>query len=198
MLATPGPLPEGPEWLYEVVWDGMRLRAEITAGTVALRDPDGREWSTTFPELAGLAGLGPDVVLDGEVVLLDRGVPSAAALTERLRLSEPERAVARPVTYMAFDVLRLYGVALVERPLEQRRATLERLDTAAVPNLAVSPGYTDGPALLVAARQRGMAGVVGKRRDSIYRPGRGPDWVTTSLRVHDTHGRVRLPGPPRR
>ncbi len=183
MLATPGGLPEGPEWLFEVKWDGMRLLAEVADGAVAAVQPDRtRRHAPTSLSCTGCARLAPDVLLDGEVVLLEGGMPSFAALADRMHDPvDPRTAAVRPVTYMVFDVLRLYGVSLVDRPLAERRATLERLDLASVPNLSLSPGYTDGPALLEATRQRGMEGVVAKRRDSPYRPGRrSPQWVKTT------------------
>jgi bifunctional non-homologous end joining protein LigD len=182
MLATPGGLPDGPDWLFEVKWDGMRLLAEVIDGTLRLTSRTERDVTANFPELQELTRLAPDVLLDGEVVLLERGVPSFAALADRMHGPvDPRVANARPVTLMVFDVLRLYGVPLVDRPLEERRATLERLELAAVPNLSLSPGYTDGKALLEATRQRGMEGVVAKRRDSSYHPGRrSPSWVKTA------------------
>jgi bifunctional non-homologous end joining protein LigD len=109
-------------------------------------------------------------------------VPSFHALTDRMQTPHP--APSRPVTYMAFDVLRLYGVPLLTRTFAERRATLERLDTAAVANLALSPIYTDGPALFAATAQRGMEGVIAKRRDGGYRPGtRSPGWVKATHRA---------------
>ena len=184
MLATPGALPDGPDWLFEVKWDGMRLLADVVDGSVRLTSRTERDVTANFPELADIARLAPDVLLDGEVVLLDGGIPSFAALADRMHGPvDPRTAHARPVTYMVFDVLRLYGVSLLDRPLEERRATLERLDLAAVPALSLSPGYTDGPALLDATRSRGMEGVVAKRRDSVYRPGRrSPVWVKAAHR----------------
>ncbi|WP_219415121.1 non-homologous end-joining DNA ligase [Pseudonocardia nigra] len=184
MLATPGALPDGPEWLFEVKWDGMRLLAEAVAGGVRLTSRSGRDVTSHFPELAELTRLAPDVLLDGEVVLLEGGIPSFAALADRMHGPVPPRiAHARPVTFMVFDVLRLYGVPLLERPLEERRGTLERLDLTAVPALSLSPTYTDGQALLDATVQRGMEGVVAKRRDSPYRPGcRSPAWVKVTHR----------------
>lgn len=177
MLATPGALPEGPEWIYEVKWDGLRLLADVEERVLRLTGD--RDVTAYFPELAGLAEVAPDVLLDGEIVLLDRGVPSRAALAERLKGSiEP---AGRSVTYMVFDVLRLYGVPLLDRPLGERRATLERLDTTAAPAVTLSPTYTDGRALLAVTGQRGLGGVVAKRKDSVYRPGlRSPGWVTVS------------------
>jgi bifunctional non-homologous end joining protein LigD len=184
MLATPGALPNGPEWVFEVKWDGMRLLADVTDGRVRLTSRSERDVTTSFPELAELTRLAPDILLDGEVVLLEGGVPSFPALLDRIHGPVLARTVQeRPVTYMVFDVLRLYGVPLLERPLEERRATLERLDLAAVPVLSLSPAYTDGRALLEATRQRGMEGVVAKRRDGVYRPGRrGAGWTKVTHR----------------
>jgi bifunctional non-homologous end joining protein LigD len=161
MLATPGPLPTGPEWVYEVKWDGMRLLAEVTDGELRLVTRSGQDVTATFPELSGLTAIAPDLVLDGEVVLLEEGVPSFAALADRVhRPVTRARALARPVTFMVFDVLRLYGVPLLERPLHERRATLERLTTASVPTLQLSPLYTDGRALFEATGRRGMEGIL--------------------------------------
>jgi len=184
MLATPGALPEGPEWLYEVKWDGMRLLADVADGVLSLASRSGRDVTANFPELADLVRLAPDVLLDGEVVLLDGGIPSFAALADRMHSAVDQRvALARPVTFMVFDVLRLYGVPLVDRPFDERRATLERLDTPAVLTVGLSPTYLDGRALLDATIQRGMEGVVAKRRDGIYRPGRrSPGWVKVTCR----------------
>jgi bifunctional non-homologous end joining protein LigD len=184
MLATPGALPIGPEWLYEVMWDGIRVLAEVRDDTLRLTTPDGRDVTTYFPELADLVAVVPDVVLDGEIMLLDRGVPSFAALTGRLQGAVPAAvAAARPVTYMVFDVLRLYGVELAGRELAERRATLERMDLTAAPAAALSPTYTDGAALLAATAQQGMAGVVAKRRTDPYEAGvRSAGWVEVAHR----------------
>lgn len=184
MLATPGTLPTGPEWLYEVKWDGMRLLADVADGVLTLRSRSGRDVTTHFPELADVLRLAPDVLLDGEVVLLEDGVPSFTALADRMHRTVEERtARRRPVTFMAFDVLRLYGVDLLARPFHERRATLERLDTAALTTVSLSPVYTDGTALLDATGQRGMEGVVAKRRDGVYRPGkRSPSWIKVTHR----------------
>ncbi|HWN33115.1 MAG TPA: DNA ligase, partial [Pseudonocardia sp.] len=161
MLATPGSLPTGPEWSYEVKWDGMRLLADISADIsadsgagasgaeqrVRLASRTGRDMTRNFPELAGLAGALPDALLDGEVVSLAGGAPSFAALADRFhRVPSPAEVAARPVIFMVFDVLRLYGVSLVDRPLTERRATLERLDLASIAQVQLSPVYDDGPA----------------------------------------------------
>jgi bifunctional non-homologous end joining protein LigD len=179
MLATPGPLPVGAQWSYEVKWDGMRLLADISGGSLELTSRTGRDMTRHFPELAGLADAAQDVALDGEVVLLAEGAPSFEALSNRFhRVPTAAEVAARPVVLMLFDVLRLYGVPLLDRPFAERRSTLERLELAGVPNVQLSPIYDNGPALWDATRERGLEGVVAKRRDSRYLPGRrSPDWV---------------------
>jgi len=178
MLATPGDLPVGPEWVYEVEWDGLRVLAEVVDGGLRLVTPDGQDVTPCFLELAGLTHLVPDVVLDGTVVLLTRGRPDADALAARLRGAPPESHA----TFMVSDVLRLYGVELHDRTQDERRATLERLDLGRVPGVVASPVYTDGPALRAATLQRGLAGVLAKRRDAPYRPGPATTWVRVGRR----------------
>jgi bifunctional non-homologous end joining protein LigD len=173
MLATPGDLPVGPDWVYEVEWDGLRVLAEVADGQLRLVTLDDHDVTACFPELAGLTHVVPDVVLDGTLVLLTAGAPDAAALGERLRGGPPEP----PATLMLSDVLRLYGVPLLERPQDERRATLERLDLGRAAHVALSPIYTDGPALRAATVQRGLAGVLAKRRDAPYQPGPASTWV---------------------
>lgn len=181
MLATPGALPGGPEWMFEVEWDGLRILADVEDRRLRLVDATGTDRTGVFPELDAIVDLAPDVLLDGVVVLLSDGVPSGDALERRLA----GRGEPGAVTYMAFDVLRLYGVALVGRSLADRRATLERLpfDPATDATVARSPVYTDGHALLAAAAHRGLPGLVAKRRDSVYRPGeRCRDWLRVPAR----------------
>jgi len=90
-------------------------------------------------------------------------------------------AAQAPVTYLAFDVLRLYGVDLTGRTFAERRATLERLEVAG-PHWTVSPLFDDGPATTQAATENGLEGVLAKRLSSVYRPGhRSNDWIKVRL-----------------
>ncbi len=181
MLASPGErVPTGPGWSHEIKWDGMRILADVHAGGLRLTSRNENDATASFPELAALAAVHEDTLLDGEVVALDAGLPSFAALAERMHVSDPGRAGAlaatRPVTYLAFDVLRLYGVDLTSRPLDERRATLDRLALAG-PHWQVPPTYEDGDVLHAATFEQGLEGIVSKRRASTYQPGRrSPDW----------------------
>ncbi|WP_460445393.1 non-homologous end-joining DNA ligase [Angustibacter aerolatus] len=185
MLATaapPGaPPPGGDDWLHEVKWDGMRLLVEVRDGRLRAFSRTEADVTVSFPELAGLTAAGADLLLDGEVVAFDEGRPSFAALAERMHVQDPRRARAlaevRPVQLVVFDVLRLYGVELLGRTFDDRRATLERLELPEGP-WQVPGVFADGPGLLEATRAQGLEGIVSKRRGSLYHPGRrSRDWV---------------------
>lgn len=185
MLAAPADprhgLPaDGERWAYEVKWDGMRVLADVRAGALRLTSRAGNDVTAAWPELAALADVAADVLLDGEVVVLRRGVPSFGALAERMHVRDARRAAAfaaaSPATYVAFDVLRLAGADVTGRPWHERRALLEGLAPSG--RWQVSPVYDDGQALLAATREQGLEGVVAKRRASRYLPGaRNGDWV---------------------
>ncbi len=188
MLATPAPvpaaLPRGRDWVYEVKWDGVRVLADVRDGGVRLLSRNERDVTPAYPELAGLAAVG-DVLLDGEVVLMDAGRPSFPALAERMHVRDTHRAAAlaavRPVTYLVFDVLRRDGRDLTSLPFGARREVLDGLPLP--DHVQVSPLYDDGDDLWQVTAAHGLEGVVAKRRDSRYRPGRrSPDWVKSAHR----------------
>jgi bifunctional non-homologous end joining protein LigD len=176
MMASRGDtLPAGAEWVHEVKWDGMRVLAEVRAGTLVLRSRNENDVTVTFPELAGLADLGHDAVLDGEVVALDHGVPRFGALADRLHVRNVRRARelsrSNPVTLLVFDVLSVDGEDLTGRPLRDRRKVLEALGVEG-PHWQVPAVYDDGDMLLRATEQQGLEGVVSKKLSSKYLPGR--------------------------
>ena len=173
-------IPRGADWVHEVKWDGMRVLADVRDGRLVLSSRTGRDVSVSFPELAGLAETYDDLLLDGEVVALDQGIPSFSALAERMHVSSPRKAAqlaaTRPVTFMAFDLLRLFGSDLTSQPWSARRELLERLELGGSA-WQVPPTYDDGEELYEATREQGLEGVVSKRRSSPYAAGRrSPDW----------------------
>lgn len=190
MLAVSGPLPSGAEWAFELKWDGVRAIAEIIAGRVRLFARSGAEITAAYPELAGLAEVAPEAVLDGEVVVLDpAGRPSFQALAERIHVRDRDRAAQLaatvPVTYMIFDLLSLAGDDLTGAPYQQRREILERV-VAAGSRWLVPPSFRDGPATLAAADEHTLEGVVAKRITSRYRPGtRSHDWIKVKRDLTD-------------
>lgn len=182
MLAVTGELPTGPDWAYELKWDGVRALAAIEGDRLRLYTRSGTDITAAYPELAEMADALPDVVLDGELVAFDSsGHPSFAMLAERIHVRDPRRAArlaARiPVTYLIFDLLRVDGEDLTGLPYVERRERLERMVMPGKRWL-VSPRFADGHATVAAAAEHALEGVMAKRLDSRYRPGvRSPDWI---------------------
>jgi bifunctional non-homologous end joining protein LigD len=160
---------DGGEWAYEIKWDGYRIIAVVEDGAVRLHTRNLLDATADFPEVAGLGeAVAPhDAVLDGEMVAIDEhGLPSFGALQQR--------GTRRPhVVYMVFDLLALDGTSTVRLPYVERRRLLEGLGIDAGPAWQV-PRYSvgDGEALLAATRSKGLEGLVAKRLDSVYEPGR--------------------------
>jgi bifunctional non-homologous end joining protein LigD len=188
MLATRAErVPRGPDWVHEVKWDGMRVLADVHGGVLRLSSRAGNDVTVSFPELAGLATAYDDMLLDGEVVALEAGRPSFAALAERMHVRDRRKAErlagARPVTFMVFDLLRLYAADLTSQPLSARRELLEQLSLES-PHWQVPPVYDDGEQLYAATLEQGLEGVVSKRLSSPYLPGRrSPDWLKSPHRA---------------
>lgn len=181
MLATAGSLPSGPGWSYEFKWDGVRVIADFQGGSPQLYARSGAVVTIAYPEIAALT-MPAGSLLDGEMVVLDaQNRPSFTSLAERMHVRDPRRAadlaVALPVTYMIFDVLRYDGLALLDLPYRVRRETLEQLALEG-PHWLVPPASLDGAAMSAAARENRLEGVVAKRLDTPYVPGlRSPDWI---------------------
>lgn len=187
MLATPGEPPDSSDFLYEVKWDGFRCLAYLDGGT-HLRSRRGRLLDAAFPELAGLdhsLPAGQPMILDGELVILEGGHPAIGRLQERLAAGRP-RPGAPPARLIVFDLLYLEGRPQMGRPLAARREALEGVLARAWPGAPVElspPLPAAGRALLEAAAARGLEGVMAKRLDSLYRPGRrSSDWIKVRRR----------------
>jgi bifunctional non-homologous end joining protein LigD len=186
MLATPGDLPEDDEgWGFEIRWGGTRALLASEGGRIELTGADGTELGDKVPELRPLGrALGTlAVILDGELVAFDdSGRPDRDRLERRMALDK-DTAIRRtaksvPLTYVAFDLLWMEGHPAVDLGYEDRRRLLEEAGVAG-PHWQ-TPAYHrgDGAALLEAAGAQGLSGVVAKRLDAPYRPGRTTtDWV---------------------
>jgi bifunctional non-homologous end joining protein LigD len=190
MLAVPGELPTGPgadAWAFEMKWDGIRavVYAEdgVDGGVVAMSRND-RDITATYPELAGVrASLGGlRAVLDGELVALDHaGRPSFGTLQQRMNIADPQAAIRLaeqiPVAYVVFDLLRLEGQSLLRQPYAARRELLERLELSGHSCLTAPVFHGSGEQIWQASIEQGMEGLVAKRVDSTYDPGRrSPSW----------------------
>jgi bifunctional non-homologous end joining protein LigD len=185
MLATlVHQVPEDDGWAYEMKWDGIRALARAGAGQLELHSRDGNDVTAGYPELGQLGTeLGAtELLLDGEIVALnDRGSPSFQRLQSRMHVRDPS-AVRRltqhvPIVYMIFDLLWLDGELLLDAPYRRRRQQLDalRLTGIAWQTPAIVAGT--GTEALATSRRLGFEGVVAKRVNATYLPGRrSPDW----------------------
>ena len=184
MLAVPSKAlpPDDGTWAYEMKWDGMRALVGVDGGDVWITSRAGNDATGRFPEVTAIAAAlgGVDALLDGEIVALDdAGVPSFERLQPRMQAhgqaAVRDRAAQQPVVYMVFDVLWLAGHSTCELPYRERRTLLERLALAG-PSWQTPPTTSgSGDAVLETSRALGLEGVVAKRIDSPYLPGRRAD-----------------------
>jgi bifunctional non-homologous end joining protein LigD len=180
MLATAWAAPfSAPGWWFELKWDGVRTLAYSQHRQVRLRSRRDRDVTVTYPEVASLR-LPEGVVIDGEIVAFDEsGRPSFELLQQRMNLSHRAQVaeVARtvPVSYVVFDLL-YAGADVTRQPLAERRARLADLELGA-PAVVTDIVDREGEALFAAVVARGLEGMVAKRIDSLYQPGRrSSDW----------------------
>jgi bifunctional non-homologous end joining protein LigD len=187
MLATSGDLPSNDSgWAFEIKWDGVRTILFVEGGRVRAQSRNDLDVTASFPELAAIGEfLGMTTcVIDGEVVALnDDGRPSFARLQQRMHVANQRearrRASSLPVTFVAFDLLHVHGRSLLAQPYDERRAELESLNLSG-PTFTTIESFRDvaGRDILDAVTANGLEGVVAKRRDSSYQPGRrSSDWI---------------------
>ena len=179
MLATlTAELPRGDGWQFEPKWDGYRALGYIRGGEAKLVSRRGNDLTQRFAPVAKelvKALRTPDAVVDGEVVALDTdGKASFSAMQQG----------STRLAYEVFDVLEADGEPVVDLPLAERRARLKKL-LAPNPVVQLSGSFEDGEALLEAATELGLEGVMAKRSSSRYSEGgRVRDWLKIK-----THGR---------
>ncbi|MDA4106191.1 ATP-dependent DNA ligase [Mycobacterium holsaticum DSM 44478] len=164
------------QWAFEGKWDGYRVIVDADQGRLTVRSRRGRDVTGEFPQFESLAAdlAEHHVILDGEAVALDEsGVPSFSEMQNRARSTRVE--------FWAFDILHLDGRSLLRAKYSDRRKILEALAEGGgliVPDTL--PG--DGPEALEQARKKRWEGVVAKKRDSTYQPGRrSSSWIKDKL-----------------
>jgi ATP-dependent DNA ligase len=167
-------LPAGGGWRYEPKWDGFRGVLENDGGELALWSRNGRPLLRYFPELRPLGELMPKgSALDGEIVIARDGALDFDAMQMRLHPAESrvrKLSAEIPAIFVAFDLLLWDGKPVHERPIEERRAELERVGGG----IALSPVSADveqGRAWLQTLQAAGFDGVVAKRLGLPYLPG---------------------------
>ncbi|HWR17526.1 MAG TPA: DNA ligase D [Terriglobales bacterium] len=187
MLATLSPsLPEGPGWIFEPKWDGVRSLCYIRDGKVSLISRTGRTMDQQYTELADLPRhiSASSAIIDGEIVALDdQGRPRFGLLQQRIGAGAAKSrklAETSPVLLFAFDLLYLNGYDLRGATLIDRKALLKSvLSQSAL--VRYSDHFENGPELLHAARANELEGVVAKRATSRYEARRSTDWIKVKV-----------------
>ena len=159
-------LPTGQQWTYEIKLDGFRVEAVRTRDRVILYSKQGKILTSQFMQVAlELENLPLDTVIDGEVVALDRnGVP-------RFNLLQNYRSGAAHLMYFAFDILAHKGKDITQLPLSARRDRLQSVVKRGI-HVDLAAWSDDLGQLEEFARARRLEGIVAKRSDSLYEPGR--------------------------
>ncbi|RZI94107.1 MAG: DNA ligase D, partial [Variovorax sp.] len=165
------------DWLYEIKFDGYRLLARVDGKAVKLFTRNGHDWTHKLAHLADAlrAARLPPCWLDGEIVVNgEHGVPDFQALQNAFDTSR-----TRDIVYYLFDLPFCDGQDLRAVPLESRRARLQSLLGKVKPDVLRFSDVFDaaGSDIVLSACKIGLEGVIGKRRDSVYRASRSPDWI---------------------
>ncbi len=189
MFAVMSGVPDDPSrYAFEFKWDGMRALSIWDGRNLKLLSRNGLDNTAVYPELAALGEALGDrpAVLDGEICVLDEhDRPNFALLQQRMkadRATALRRAKTLPVQYFLFDVLYLDDKLTIDLPWTQRRALLEEV-TVKGPFWELSPARVgEGDAMLETARAHSLEGIVAKRLDSVYEPGRrAPSWLKIKI-----------------
>jgi bifunctional non-homologous end joining protein LigD len=181
-------VPNGPDWLHEIKYDGYRLRVERDGDRVRLMTRGGFDWTKRYPWIveSALKNRYKQFVIDGEAVVLGvDGISDFNALHSGKQNDE--------VQLYAFDLIAFDGDDLRSLPLSMRKAHLERLLARRPDGIFISPFEQGeiGPDLFRKACEFGLEGLVSKRRDRPYRAGRSTDWIKMKNRKHPAIERVK-------
>jgi DNA ligase D-like protein (predicted ligase)/DNA ligase D-like protein (predicted 3'-phosphoesterase) len=170
-----------PDWIFEVKWDGFRALAYLN-GELSLRSRNQKELIDNFPELTELKKQAHNVVLDGEIVILNDGKVDFQALLERGKATSATeiglRTKQNPAAYLVFDILEKDGKPLLDLPLLERKKILK--DSVKEGEHVLLADYVEakGEVYYEAVLQRGLEGVMAKKKTSTYEPGvRSGNWL---------------------
>lgn len=181
--------PDGPDWAFEVKWDGYRLAVHRDADGLRIITRGGHDWTHRFPSIAAEAAkLDADsFILDGEAVVLDEAGRSDFGLLQQALGGRGGKRAAELAMLYAFDLLYLDGHDLTRMALVERRQMLEDLVDHESGDIRLSEEVeADGAEFLASACRFGLEGIIAKRRDAPYRSGRGGDWLKIKCIQSDT------------
>ncbi|WP_287118801.1 non-homologous end-joining DNA ligase [Mesorhizobium sp.] len=178
-------VPHGPTWLHEIKWDGYRIAVYLDRGKVKILTRNLHDWTDRFPTIVkAVAALeATDAIIDGEAFVADdKGLSHFSSLQRALGRGGRRQDIMLAV----FDLLKLNGKDLRERPLVDRREALVDLLGEAPPNgIVLSDEISGGSDILAQVCQFGFEGIVSKLRSSPYRSGRRQEWVKTKCVLSD-------------
>jgi bifunctional non-homologous end joining protein LigD len=169
------------DWIFEIKWDGFRAIAYVNE-ELSLKSRNEKELKYNFPELEELRQSTGNAVLDGEIVVMKEGKPDFQALLERgkaVLAGEIEFQSRRlPAVYVVFDILEKDGVSLVNLPLIERKKIL-KTSVKEGPHILLSDFVEEkGEAYYKIALEKGLEGIMAKKKDSPYEPGvRSGNWL---------------------
>ncbi|WP_162304812.1 ATP-dependent DNA ligase [Sinorhizobium medicae] len=165
-----GKPPKGPDWAYEVKWDGYRLAVHIEPGRVRILTRGGYDWT-----------------LDGEAVVLNDQGRSDFGMLQRALGRVPSAVEAGAIVFFAFDLLYLDGRDLRRLPLRERRRLLELLVAGREGAVRLSEEVqADGDAFFSVACEHGLEGIIAKHIEKPYRSGRGEWWQKITCKRRDS------------
>jgi len=185
--------PQGDHWIHEIKWDGYRLLATVTEGSVRLWSRNGLEWTGKVPEIRdAVAALGlTSAALDGELIA-GSGTKQDFNLLQATLSGERQGTLA----YALFDVLHLDGVDVAAAPLLERKALLQELLEGQTGHLAFSAHLQgDGNEAYRLAGEQHFEGIISKRADRAYHAGRSDDWRKTKQLASDEFAVVGYTAP---
>lgn len=172
---------DSSDHLFELKWDGMRALAFIEGGTLKILSRNGRNITSNFPELSEMPSHinSAPVIIDGEIVCLDeQNKPIFSRLQQRVQSKRIGIRRTHPVTFIAFDLLYQKGLAVIKRPLVDRKNMLA--DLLQPTDFAQTCEFVenDGTAFFQATCDLGLEGIMAKEKSSLYLPGqRSPLWL---------------------
>jgi DNA ligase D-like protein (predicted ligase)/DNA ligase D-like protein (predicted 3'-phosphoesterase) len=182
MLAKVAEQPfSGKDWIFEVKWDGFRAIAYVEE-PFSLKSRNTKELKKNFPELQELNKLASNIVVDGEIIVMREGKPDFQSLLERGQAVSPleiQRQQNRaPAVYIVFDILEKEGKTLTKLPLMERKAILKGSLREGTNVLLCDFIEEKGEAYFNSILEKGLEGVVAKRKDSEYEEGlRTGSWL---------------------
>ena len=169
------------DWLFEVKWDGFRAIAYIEE-PFSLKSRNEKELKQSFPELAELKKLANNIVVDGEIVVMREGKPDFQSLLQRgkavSKLEIQRHANKQPAVYIVFDILEKDGKSLTNVPLIKRKEILKASMKEGANVLLCDFIEEKGEIYFESALEKGLEGIVAKRKDSEYEEGlRTGSWL---------------------